>query len=53
MTAEEHDEQNITVRVPGAAPVLTPMAARALLRLLLRAADHDKPDDEMSGEQAA
>lgn len=51
MTSPDRPEPEMTVLVPEQPPVLTPAAARALLRLLLHAADHRTTDVE--DEQAA
>lgn len=53
MTGRLKTEREIVVQVPEAPPVLDPEAARALLRLILRAAERDRVEQEMSGERAA
>lgn len=52
MTSPDRPEPEITVLVPEQPPVLTPAAARALLRLL-QAADHVTNEPHTEEEQAA
>lgn len=54
VTRPERSEPEITVAVPDTLPVLTPSAARALLRLLLHASnDHRAATPTTDEEQAA
>lgn len=53
MTGRLNTEREVVVQVPEDPPMLGPDAARALLRLILRAADRDRVEQEMGGERAA
>lgn len=44
MTADDRDEETVTVRIPDELPVLTPKTSRILLAILIELTEVEAPD---------